>query len=79
MIFIFQGGFLGVLGALLGALLGAMLVKSFTTFVSVFSIEIRPAQMILVIIVTTIAGIVSSLIPANTSAKMNPIEVIRNA
>ncbi len=79
MIFIFQGGILGLLGALLGASLGAILVRSFTTFVSVFSIEIRPSQMILVVIVTTIAGIVSAVIPANTSAKMNPIEVIRNA
>lgn len=79
MIFIFQGGFLGLSGALLGALLGAMLVRSFTTFVSVFSIEIRPSQIILVMIVTTIAGIVSAVIPANSSAKMNPIEVIRNA
>ena len=79
MIFIFQGGILGLLGALLGALIGAMLVRSFTIFVSVFSIEIRPSQMILVMIVTTIAGIVSAVIPANSSAKMNPIEVIRNA
>jgi len=79
MIFIFQGGILGLLGALLGALIGVLLVRSFTTFVSVFSIEIRPSQMILVMIVTTIAGIVSAVIPANSSAKMNPIEVIRNA
>ena len=79
MIFIFQGGILGLLGALLGALLGGMLVKSFTTFVSLFSIEIRPSQMIFVIIITTIAATISAVIPANSSAKMNPIEVIRNA
>ena len=79
MIFIFQGGILGLLGALLGALLGGMLVKSFTTFISLFSIEIRPSQMIFVIIMTTVAATVSAVIPANSSAKMNPIEVIRNA
>ena len=79
MIFIFQGGILGLLGAFLGALLGLFLVKSFTAFVSVFSIEIRPSQMILVIIITTLASIFSAVIPANSSAKMNPIEVIRNA
>jgi len=79
MIFIFQGGILGLLGAFLGALLGLFLVISFTNFVSVFSIEIRPSQMILVIIITTLASIFSAVIPANSSAKMNPIEVIRNA
>jgi lipoprotein-releasing system permease protein len=79
MIFIFQGGILGLLGAFLGALLGSFLVISFTNFVSVFSIEIRPSQVILVIIITTIASIFSAVIPANSSAKMNPIEVIRNA
>jgi len=79
MIFIFQGGILGLLGSLMGGLIGSFLVRSFTTFVSVFSIEIRPSQMIAVIIITTIAGIFSAVIPANSSAKMNPIEVIRNA
>ena len=79
MIFIFQGGILGLLGAFLGALLGLFLVKSFTAFVSVFSIEVRPSQVILVIIITTLASIFSAVIPANSSAKMNPIEVIRNA
>lgn len=79
MIFIFQGGILGLLGAFLGALLGSFLVISFTNFVSVFSIEIRPSQVILVIIITTLASIFSAVIPANSSAKMNPIEVIRNA
>ena len=79
MIFIFQGGILGLLGAFLGALLGLFLVISFTAFVSVFSIEVRPSQVILVIIITTIASIFSAVIPANSSAKMNPIEVIRNA
>jgi len=79
MIFIFQGGILGLLGAFLGALLGSFLVISFTNFVSVFSIEVRPSQVILVIIITTLASIFSAVIPANSSAKMNPIEVIRNA
>jgi len=79
MIFIFQGAILGFLGALSGTVLGILLINAFTNFVSVFSIEVQSSQIILIIIITTIACIVSAVIPANSSAKLNPIEVIRNA
>ena len=79
LIFIFQGGILGFLGALLGALLGIVLIQAFTNLVSVFSIEVQVYQIILVLIITTIACIFSAVIPANSSARLNPIEVIRNA
>ncbi len=79
MIFIFQGAILGFLGALSGTALGILLINVFTNFVSVFSIEVQLSQIIFIIIITTIACIVSAVIPANSSAKLNPIEVIRNA
>lgn len=79
MIFIMQGGILGFLGALIGAILGVLLINAFTNFVSIFSIDVQIPQMILIVIVTTIACIISAVIPANSSAKLNPIEVIRNA
>lgn len=79
MIFIFQGGLLGFLGALLGGGFGYLLVESFTRFVAVFSIQVRPIQMIMVMIITTLAATISAVIPANSSARLNPIEVIRNA
>lgn len=79
MIFIFQGAILGFLGALSGTALGVLLINVFTNFVSVFSIEVQLSQIIFIIIITTIACIVSAVIPANSSAKLNPIEVIRNA
>jgi len=79
MIFIFQGAILGFLGALSGTLLGILLTDAFTTFVSIFSIEVQLSQIIFIIIVTTLACIISAVIPANSSARLNPIEVIRNA
>jgi len=79
MIFIFQGAILGFMGALTGTALGILLINAFTNFVSVFSIEVKLSQIIFIIIITTIACIVSAVIPANSSAKLNPIEVIRNA
>ena len=79
MIFIFQGAILGFFGALSGTGLGILLTNAFTNFVSIFSIEVQSSQIILIIIITTIACIVSAVIPANSSAKLNPIEVIRNA
>ncbi|HKK83550.1 MAG TPA: ABC transporter permease [Atribacterota bacterium] len=79
MIFIFQGAILGFFGALSGTGLGILLTNAFTNFVSIFSIEVQSSQIILIIIITTLACIVSAVIPANSSAKLNPIEVIRNA
>jgi lipoprotein-releasing system permease protein len=79
MIFIFQGAILGFSGALSGTALGILLINVFTNFVSVFSIEVQLSQIIFIIIITTLACIVSAVIPANSSAKLNPIEVIRNA
>jgi len=79
MIFIFQGAILGFFGALSGTVLGILLINAFTNFVSIFSIEVQSSQIILIIIITTLACIVSAVIPANSSAKLNPIEVIRNA
>jgi lipoprotein-releasing system permease protein len=79
MIFIFQGAILGFLGALSGTALGVLLIAAFSNFVSIFSIEVQSSQIILIIIITTLACIVSAVIPANSSAKLNPIEVIRNA
>ena len=79
MIFIFQGAILGFVGALSGTALGVLLITAFTNFVSIFSIEIQLSQVIIIVIITTLACIVSAVIPANSSARLNPIEVIRNA
>jgi lipoprotein-releasing system permease protein len=79
MIFIYQGAILGFLGALSGTLLGILLTNAFTTLVSIFSIEVQLSQIIFIIIITTFACIISAVIPANSSARLNPIEVIRNA
>ncbi|MGB5822452.1 MAG: FtsX-like permease family protein, partial [Proteocatella sp.] len=82
-IFVIQGGVMGFLGAIAGIIMGALLIKAFIAGTPGsgglgFEITIKPANMAVVLCVSTISGIVSSLIPARSSAKLNPMEVIRN-
>lgn len=82
-IFVIQGGVMGFLGATAGIVMGALLIKAFIAGTSGsgglgFEITIKAANMALVLCVSTVAGIISSLIPARNSAKLNPMEVIRN-
>lgn len=82
-IFVIQGGLLGFLGAVFGVFAGVLLIEAFIIGTSSvgglgFEITIKPGNIIVILIVSTISGIVSSLIPARSSAKLNPMEVIRN-
>lgn len=83
-IFLFQGMILGSLGALLGVAAGTGLSQAFVFFVRdelgrpLFPIEPDPAFMLVSAVIATAAGMLAALIPARNSAKLSPIEVIRN-
>ncbi len=83
-IFLYQGMMLGSLGALLGVAAGTGLSQAFVFFVRdemgrpLFPIEADPVFMLISAIIATAAGMVAALIPARNSAKLSPIEVIRN-
>lgn len=82
-IFLLQGGILGLLGALLGSTLGVIMVQLFLKFTSTdgvpqFPINISITSILFSIAIATIVGLVASFVPALTSSKLNPIEVIRN-
>lgn len=82
-IFLLQGGLLGLLGGLTGVILGFGLIQGFligTQTVSgpLFPLTIERENIVLVIVVSTMAGIISSFIPAKKSSSLNPMEVIRN-
>ena len=83
-IFIFEGLILGVFGATLGVLLGYLLSLSFTIFAvnadgtPVIDLFIDYNFIMISYVIAILACLVSSIIPARKSSKLNPIDIIRN-
>ncbi|MBM7555775.1 ABC transporter permease [Halanaerobacter jeridensis] len=83
-IFLIQGAILGLTGALIGSMGGIGLSKLFVNVVRdetgspLFPITINLNFILISIAVATLAGMIAALIPARNSAKLNPVEVIRN-
>ncbi|WP_312712914.1 ABC transporter permease [Proteiniclasticum ruminis] len=85
LIFLFQGLLLGVLSAILGVALGLLLAFTFTKFAlnpdgtPVVPLFIDPIFITFSAVIAVAASVIAALIPARTSSKLSPIEVIRNA
>lgn len=80
-IFLLQGLILGVIGAVAGSLIGVLLIQSFQFFntgESSFDIVIKPLSVVLVGMIAIAASTVASVIPARSSANLNPMEAIKN-
>ncbi|RII32921.1 ABC transporter permease [Clostridium chromiireducens] len=83
-IFLFQGLLLGILGAILGVGFGVSLTVMFTKFAvnsdgtPIVTLYLNPNFLILSAFLAIAASSVAALIPAKKSAKLNPIEVIKN-
>lgn len=82
-IFLIQGGVLGLFGGILGVLIGFILIQGFLIGTQsesgpLFPLVIERTGIIIAISISTLAGIVSSFIPAKKSSSLNPMEVIRN-
>lgn len=83
-VFLIQGAILGLIGAVLGSMGGIGLSKLFVNVVRdetgspLFPITINLNFILISIAVATLAGMIAALIPARNSAKLNPVEVIRN-
>lgn len=84
LIFLFQGAILGLLGGILGIIFGLVLLWSFSTFAlnpdgtPVVPIFINPFFIGLSGMIAITASTAASIIPAQKSKKLSPIEVIRN-
>ena len=85
LVFLLQGAILGVIGSILGSLSGIGLSQLFVNLIRtadgdpLFPVQIEPLFILLSIFIATMAGMIAALIPARNSAKLSPIEVIRNA
>lgn len=83
-IFIFEGLILGVFGAILGTLLGIGLIWMFTTFAvnpdgtAVVPVYVNYGFILLSMAIAVASAVISATIPGRRSAKLSPIEVIRN-
>ena len=83
-IFLFQGFILGTLGALIGTGLGVGLMYGFTTFVrntdgsALVPFFINPTFVILSVVIAIVSSTIAAFIPAKNSARLNPMEVIKN-
>lgn len=83
-IFLLQGFSLGLLGAIFGAGFGIGLINLFlwgtalSTGVPIFPLNVKYSSIFAIIIIATLSSTFAALIPASRSAKLNPVEVIRN-
>jgi lipoprotein-releasing system permease protein len=74
---------LGLLGSIIGSGMGYALTQAFLWGTSIqtgealFPLEFDPAAAGAIILIATIASILSALFPARRSASLNPIDVIR--
>jgi lipoprotein-releasing system permease protein len=83
-IFLFQGIILGIFGAILGVSFGVGLTVMFTKFAvnadgtPIVQLYVNPKFIILSAALAIGSSSIASLIPAKKSAKLDPIEVIKN-
>ena len=84
-VFVSEGMFLGIFGAIVGVLLGIGLLFAFSQFAlnpdgtPLIPITINPGFIALSAGIALVACMIASLIPAIKSSKLTVIEVIRNA
>ena len=78
-IFIIQGFLLGMVGSIVGTGAGILMLAVFNMSEGLsFNISYRWSSILFLVCIATAAGVIASVIPANRSANLNPIEAIKN-
>jgi lipoprotein-releasing system permease protein len=80
-IFLLQGLLLGFVGAVAGSGLGILLIKMFQFFnsgESSFEINFQLGSILIIGAIAVAASTIASVIPARSSANLNPMEAIKN-
>ncbi len=79
-IFLFQGLILGIIGSMLGLGIGIFLIDFFgymNQANQALSVEIKWGSAWMICLLSTICGMLASLIPARKAANLNPMEAIK--
>lgn len=85
LVFLIQGGLLGVVGSLAGSGLGAVFAKLFESLATDpsgaprFSVQLDLTLFITSSLLATAVGVLSAVIPARRAARLDPATAIRNA
>lgn len=80
-IFLLQGLILGGLGSVAGCGMGVVLLTVFQFFNSgpgSFVIQYQLSSILIIVLISIVAGALASVIPARRSANLNPMEAIKN-
>jgi lipoprotein-releasing system permease protein len=81
-IFLYQGAIVGFTGSVIGAFMGTGLAMFFRSISSnpdgspQFPIEIEPAAYVVMILISTMVGLISAAMPARQAAMVDPATVI---
>lgn len=78
LVFLLQGGLLGLVGAVLGSLLGYGLAQLFDAFgPRLFGIQFSARMVASAVLLATLSGVLAALAPAWRAARLDPAEAIR--
>ncbi|MGL5054899.1 MAG: ABC transporter permease [Fusobacteriaceae bacterium] len=77
-IFIVQGFIYGLMGSFVGVIVAFFIVdlQKIALGKELFKVLIEPGNIVETVIITTISGMISAIVPAIKSSKLSPIEVI---
>jgi lipoprotein-releasing system permease protein len=84
-IFLWQGGLLGLGGALCGSAMGSLGVVVWRTSqrnpdgTVMFMVNLEPLMFVIAMLLATLTGLVASLAPAMRAARLDPVSAIRGA
>ncbi|HDI06568.1 MAG TPA: ABC transporter permease [Candidatus Aenigmarchaeota archaeon] len=81
-IFLFESGFIGLIGGIIGCILGIALALGVTQFASVagygfLEAKVSPDLILFAIGFSFIAGAISGILPASRASRLQPVEALR--